>query len=88
VTKKAYWILASLLVFVERNHRFPRIKEQVQFLKVGIGLSGVPELPQLSLIDLIDQKEVGQQMRVLRTNLKGIDQLRPNPSDIVRRRKT
>jgi hypothetical protein len=82
VTRKAYWILAMLLVFVERKFYFPHYKEQVQFLKIGLS-QGVPELPPLNLIDLVDEKEIVAQMRVIRTRLLGLDRNRANPSDLL-----
>jgi hypothetical protein len=88
LTKKAYWILASLLVFVERNNRFPKIKEQIQFLKIGFGLEQVPELPQIKPLDFVERLQVEAQMRILKTRLLGLDRNRPNPSDLVSGQKT
>jgi hypothetical protein len=88
LTKKAYWILASLLVFVERNNRFPKIKEQIQFLKIDFGLSGVPELPPMTSVDIIEREQVRSQMQVLKSRLLGLDRKRPNPSDLLSGKKT
>jgi len=67
VEKKAWWILAALLTFVERNHRFPRLKQQIAFLKLSA--TQMPELPKLQLLDLVEQKELGRQAQVLRRQL-------------------
>lgn len=56
VEKKAWYILVCLLSYVERNHRFPNVKEQISFLKIA--LSGqMPKLPQLQKVDLVSNKE-------------------------------
>lgn len=82
--KKAFWILATLLVFVERNNRFPKIQEQIPYLNIGLGLKQVPELPPLRSIDIIERSAIEAQMRILKNRLLGLDrESRKNPSDRV-----
>jgi len=74
VEKKAWWILAALMTFVESHHRFPHMKEQNEFLGIVLGTHRVPELPILQLVDLVEQKEIGIQARNLRAHRKKSDE--------------
>jgi len=69
--KRAWYILAALLSYIERKHRFPRMKEQIEYIGIVLGTSMVPDLPPLTPIDLIVVSEVADQARSsLRTSKK------------------
>jgi len=69
VEKKAWYILAALFLYVERKHRFPHYREQIEYLGSVLGTNQVPDLPPLTPIDLMVVAEVADQARsTLRTS--------------------
>lgn len=61
--KRAWYIILSLCWFVERNHRFPSLKEQIQYLKEVLGDNIAPKLPALQKIDLLDSRKFQEDIR-------------------------
>lgn len=67
VEKKGWWILAGLFVYIEHNHRFPNMVEQLNFLENYLKGSIVQgDLPPLSKQDLVDHAEIERQAGALR----------------------
>jgi len=67
--KRAWYILAALVSYVERKHQFPRVPRMVEYLGIVLGDNQVPDLPPLTPIDLIVVGEIADQARSsLKTN--------------------
>jgi hypothetical protein len=61
--RKAWYMLVALISWIERNHRFPHLKEQTEYLAVVLEGSEAPELPSLQFGDLIHSGEIEEQAR-------------------------